>query len=162
MQIVLPHITALILNIRRSCQEPIRRGVKIPAMIEKFKREHYEIVKALAEIKEFGVLTKDGNDKLMSVKETLHEHLKEEDEKLYLYFHKAAEQNKKLRELLELFAEDLETVSRNVTEFFDKYSKGALDTVFMEEFENLYAAFYERMVYEEYRLFDEFEELNKL
>ncbi len=162
MQTVLPHITALILNIRRSCQEPIRRGVKIPAMIEKFKREHYEIIKALAEIKELGALTKDGNDKLMSVKETLHEHLKEEDEKLYLYFHKAAEQNKKLKKLLELFADDLENVSKVVTEFFDKYSKGVLDTIFMEEFENLYAAFYERMMYEEYRLYDEFEELNKL
>ena len=132
------------------------------ALIEDFKREHSEIIKALKEVEELGVLTKEGQAKLMSVKPSLIEHLSKEDEKLYPVLWKEAEQNKKLKKLLELFANDLELVSRNVTEFFDKYSKGVLDTIFAEEFQNLYAVLYERMMYEEYRLYDEFEELNKL
>ena len=54
------------------------------------------------------------------------------------------------------------TVSRDVTEFFDKYSKGALDTIFMEEFEHIFVELYERLMYEEFLLYDEYEELNKL
>ena len=161
MQTVLPHITALILNIRRSCQEPIRRGVKIPAMIEKFKREHYEIIKALAEIKELGALTKDGNDKLMSVKETLHEHLKEEDEKFYPILRKKAEQNKKLKEELDVFAKDLESVSKVVSGFFDRYDKGVLSAGLLTDFETLFMVLRNRMRNEENFLYDEYEKIDE-
>ena len=132
------------------------------ALIKEFKNEHSKIIKVLSEAMEFGIQTKEGQAKLMSAKAILIEHFNKEDEKLYPVLWKEAEHNKKLKKLLELFANDLELVSRNVTEFFDKYSKGVLDTIFAEEFQNLYAVLYERMMYEEYRLYDEFEELNKL
>ncbi len=118
------------------------------------KSEHSKIIDALKEVKRFGILTHKGQAKLVSVKSSLFEHLNKEDEKLYLYFYKTAEQNKKLEKLLELFVNDFEPVSRSVIEFFDKYSKGVLDTIFMEESQNLYTTLYERMMYEEYRLYD--------
>ncbi len=131
-------------------------------LIKEFKIEHSKIINSLKEVKEFGILTHKGQAKLMSAKSSLHEHLNNEKEKLYPFFYKAAEQDKKLKKLLELFANDLESVSKDVAGFFDKYSKGALDTIFIEEFENLFVALYERLMYEEFLLYDEYEELNKL
>ena len=36
-------------------------------LIEKFKKEHYNIIKALKEVEESGIHTKDGHTKLMSL-----------------------------------------------------------------------------------------------
>ncbi len=132
------------------------------ALIGKFKKEHSEIVEAFKEVKELSVLTKEGQVKFMTVKSVLHEHLNNEEEKLYPVLYKAAEHDKKLNKILELFANDLETVSRDVSEFFDKYSKRVLDTGFMDEFENISTVIYERLMFEEFLLYDEYEELNKL
>ena len=132
------------------------------ALIEEFKKEHYEIIKTLKEVDKLGILTKEGQAKLVSVKSILHEHLNNEEENLYPFLYKVAEQDKKLNKVLEFFTNDLETVSRGVEEFFDKYSKGVLDTIFIEEFENICAVLCERLMYEEFLLYDEYEELNKL
>ncbi len=131
-------------------------------LIEEFKIEHSKIINSLKEVKKYGILTHKGKSKLMSVKSSLHEHLNNEQEKLYPFFYKEAEQDKKLKNLLDLFENDLEAVSKDVTEFFDKYSEGALDTIFIEEFEILFVSLYERLMYEEFLLYDEYEELNKL
>lgn len=111
----------------------------------------------LSEVKELGVLTHKGQAKLMSVKSCLIEHLNKEDEKLYPVLYKAAEQNKKLKELLELLANDLQTLSIGVTKFFDIYDRGVLDMKFVEEFENLFVALRNRIKNEEDILYDEYE-----
>ncbi len=111
----------------------------------------------LSEAKELGILSHKGQEKLMSVKSCLIEHLNKEDEKLYPVLYKAAEQNKKLKELLELLANDLQTLSIGVTELFDKYNKGILDTKFVEEYENFFVALCKRMRLEEDILYDEYE-----
>ena len=41
------------------------------ALIEKFKKEHSEILDTLKEVRELGINTKKGRAKLMSVKESL-------------------------------------------------------------------------------------------
>ena len=129
------------------------------ALIKTLKSEHLKIIDTLKEVEEFGILTHKGQDKLMSMKSSLIEHLYKEDEKLYPFFYKAAEQSKKF---LELLANDLETVTRGVTGFFDKYSKGVIDSNFQREYERLFDALSKRMVYEEDILYVEYEELNKL
>ncbi len=131
------------------------------ALIEEFKREHSGILAMLNEIKELGILTHKGQAKLMSVKSCLIEHLNKEDKKFYPFLYKAAEQNKKLKELLELLANDLQTLSIGVTEFFDKYNRGILDTMFEKEFENLFVALCKRMRQEEDILYKEYERMNQ-
>ena len=132
----------------------------MPELIKELKSEHLKISNTLKDVKELGILTHKGQAKLMSVKSFLIKHLNKEDEKFYPVLYKAVEQNKKLKELL---ANGLRTVSIDVTEFFDKYSKGVLDTtIFMEEFENIFVAICKRMMCEQFILYDEYEELNKL
>jgi hypothetical protein len=131
------------------------------ALIEEFRKEHSEILAMLNEIKELGVVTHKGQEKLMSVKSCLIEHFSKEDEKFYPVLYKAAEQNMKLKELLELLANDLQTLSIGVTKFFDKYDRGILDRMFEEEFENLFVALCKRMRQEEDILYKEYERMNQ-
>ena len=132
------------------------------ALIEGFKKEHSEIVDALQEVKELGILTKEGQAKLMSVKTSLLEHLKEEDEKFYPVLRKEAEQNKKLKEELDIFAKDFESVSKVVLEFFDRFDKGVLGSRLLWDFETLIMVLRNRIMNEEIFLYGEYEELNKL
>jgi len=52
-------------------------------LIEELKKEHSEIIATLNEVKELGILSKEGQDKLMSLEVSLLAHLGIEDDQLY-------------------------------------------------------------------------------
>ncbi|MDV5121351.1 MAG: hemerythrin domain-containing protein [Candidatus Scalindua sp.] len=131
------------------------------ALIDEFKKDHSEIIDTLKEIKELGVLSEEGQAKLISAKESLLEHLRKEDELLYPVLKKEAEHNEKLKELLDVFAKDMENVSRVVMDFFDKYSEDVIDSAVTDEFEHLFAAFRNRIRHEEDILYEEHEKINQ-
>ncbi len=131
------------------------------ALIEEFKKEHSKIIDTLKEIRELGILSEEGQAKLISVKESLLEHLKKEDERLYPVLRKEAEHNKKLKEILDVFAVDMENVSKVVMDFFDKYSEEVIDSTVSGEFEYLFAAFRNRIRNEEDILYEEHEKINQ-
>ncbi len=127
------------------------------ALIEELKKDHSEIVAILKEVKELGILSKEGQAKLLSAKAHLLKHLNKEDEQLYPVLRKKAEENKQLQDALDLCAMDMENVSRAVQEFFDKYSRGVSGKELQKEFENLFAALDKRVRNEEDILYDEYE-----
>ena len=129
------------------------------ALIEEFKNGHAEIIEALKEVMDIGVHTKEGHVKLMSIKATLLKHLKEEDGKFYPVLWKEAEQNKKLKEELEVFAKDWESASGFVFGFFDSYDKGVWGDRLLGEFETLFMVIRNRMENEENILYDEYEKI---
>ena len=129
------------------------------ALLEEFKKEHSEIVDTLKEVKKYGILTKKGQSKLISVKPSLIEHLDEEDEKFYPVLWKEAEQNKKLKEVLKIFAKDLENISRVVFGFYDSYDKGVLGDRLSGDFETLFMVILYRMENEENILYGEYEKI---
>ncbi len=129
-------------------------------LIEEFKKEHSEIIAALNEVEELGILSKEGQAKLMSIKAGLLEHLKKEEEQLYPVLKKEAKNNKQLESTLDLFAIDMEDVSRIVLEFFDKYSEGDLDMEFQRKFDSLFVALGARIRNEEKILYAEYEKMN--
>ncbi len=126
-------------------------------LIEELKKDHSEIVAILNEVKELGILSNEGQAKLLSVKESLLAHLRKEDKQLYPVLKKGAEHNKDLKNTLDLFAIDMENVSRVVQEFFDKYSRGVSGKELQKEFENLCEALDKRISNEEDILYDEYE-----
>ncbi len=131
------------------------------ALIEEFKREHSGILAILNEAKELGILSKEGQSKLMSVKEILLEHLWNENERLYPVLGKEAEHNNDIKNVLDLFAVEMENVSIIVQEFFDKYYGGVIDEDFPREFERFFAAISKRIKDEEDILYDEYEMINQ-
>ena len=130
-------------------------------LIEEFKREHSEIIDSLKECRELGIFTKKGQAKLISVKESLLEHLKEEDEKFYPVLCHEAEQNKQLKEGLEIFAKDWGNVSSVAFEIFDRYDKEVLVEDLLLDFEALFTVLHHRMRNEENFLYGEYEKIGK-
>ncbi len=131
------------------------------ALIEEFKREHSEILAVLNEAKKLGILSHEGQSKLMSVKVILLEHLWNENERLYPVLWKEAEHNNDIKDLLDLFAVEMENVSIIVQEFFDKYYGGVIDEDFPREFEKFSAAIIKRIKDEEDILYEEYEMMNQ-
>ncbi len=133
-------------------------------LIEELKKEHYEILVTLNEVRELGILSKEGQDKLMSLEVSLLAHLEMEDDQLYPALRKNAEHSDSLKNILDLFAMDMENVSRIVQEFFEKYSEGfsgvELDKL-SEDFENFFSALNKRICNEEESLYEEYETLDR-
>ncbi len=119
------------------------------ALIDELKKDHSEIIDALNEVKELGILSKEGLARLMTAKARLLTHFQKEDEQFYPV----------LRKKLDLQAKDMKNVSRAVQEFFDKYSKGVLDKKFVGEFESLFVALGKRIWNEEDILYEVYEKL---
>jgi len=133
-------------------------------LIEELKKEHSEILAALNEVKVLGILSKEGQDKLMSLEVSLLAHLEMEDDELYPTLRKEAEHYNSIKDTLDLFAIDMENVSKIVREFFEKYSEGfsGMDLKeISEDFENLLAALTKRIRNEEESLYEEYETLDR-
>jgi len=126
-------------------------------LIEELKKEHSGIIAILNEVKKLGILSKEGQDKLISVQTSLIAHLEMEDDQLYPILRKQAENNKDLKNTLDLFEMDMENVSTIVQEFFDKYSEEFSGEKLQEDFENLFAALSKRISNEEAALYEEYE-----
>lgn len=130
-------------------------------LIEELKKEHSELIAALNEVKKLGILSKEGQDKLMSVQTSLLAHLEMEDDQLYPKLRKQAENSKDLKNTLDLFEMDMENVSTIVREFFDKYSEEFSGEELSEDFEKLFAALSKRISNEEDSLYEEYEYMNE-
>ncbi len=130
------------------------------ALIEGFKKEHSEIIEALKEVKELGVLTDEGQAKLMSLSMDLLNHLWNEDECFYPILRKNSENNKKLKEILSLFVNGLSAIHEEMLNFITKYSEGVKDNNFQRDYERLFGTLSKRIEYEEEILFLEYKTLN--
>ncbi len=130
-------------------------------LIEELKKEHSEIIATLNEVKKLGILSKEGQDKLMSLESSLLAHLEMEDDQLYPALRKEAVHNKDLKNTLDLFEMDMENVSTIVREFFDKYSEELSGKELPEDFENLFTALSKRIRNEEDSLYEEYDYMNK-
>jgi len=133
----------------------------VSILIDELKKEHSEILATLNEVKKLGILSKEGQGKLTSLEVSLLAHLEMEDDQLYPAFKKEAEHNNSIKDTLELFALDMEGVSKIVREFFEKYSEEFSGDELSEDFENFLAALNKRICNEEESLYDEYETLDR-
>ncbi len=131
------------------------------ALIEEFKKEHSEIVDAFKEVKELGVLTKEGQAKFMSLAADVLKHLRSEDGQLYPALRKASEHNKTLKGLLSIFINGSGSLHEDMQKFITKYSKGVIDSDFQREYERLFETLNIRIVYEENILYGEYEKIDQ-
>ncbi len=130
-------------------------------LIEELKKEHAEIVATFNEVKELGIRSKEGQEKLISLESSLLAHLEIEDDQMYPALQKEAEKNKNLKNTLDLFAMDMDNVSKVVQDFFDKYSEELSGEELPKDFENLYTALSKRISNEEESLYDEYEYMKR-
>ncbi len=128
-------------------------------LVEELKKEHVNLIETLKMVKALGVTSEEGNKTFQAAKQGLLEHLKKEDEKLYPVLNKAALQDEYLKQTLDLFAQDMDVVSKAVLAFFEKYSSGGSGIGFAKDFGRISATLVQRVSKEEHIIYKKYEEL---
>ncbi|MDB5096698.1 MAG: Hemerythrin cation binding protein [Cyanobacteria bacterium RYN_339] len=118
-------------------------------LIERLTEDHVGIVSALEHVKESGIASVDGKQKLFSVKAHLIAHLRREDDELYPMLKRAGEMDVNLKRTIDIFAKDMEIVSSLAMGFFDKYSQGSTGLDLARDFGKLYTILKTRIRKEE-------------
>ncbi|WP_444996005.1 hemerythrin domain-containing protein [Aliikangiella sp. IMCC44359] len=118
-------------------------------LVDELQHEHKNIVGNLNQIKMLGVTSSEGQNKLRLVKKSLLAHLKKEDERLYPLLKSAAQSNPELKRILDMFAKDMDKISKDAMAFFDKYSNGGSGLEFAKDFGTLLAILSQRIHKEE-------------
>lgn len=129
-------------------------------LIEELKTDHSALVSMLNKVKELGISSVNGQKILVQSKETLLTHLNKEDRDLYPVLRKAAENDKNLRGVIDLFAKDMEIVSKAALDFFNKYSVGRTGIEFAIDYGRFLGDLKIRMKKEEVILYPEYERIN--
>lgn len=130
-------------------------------LVEKLKRDHVVIVDILNQVKGMGISSREGLGKLLSVRTALLAHLKAEDEQLYPALKKEAETSDPLKRTLDLFAREMDTISKEALSFLDKYISGGSGLEFARDFGRLCANLTQRVRKEESILYPEYDKLNR-
>lgn len=128
-------------------------------LIKELKKDHEVILAILNKVKELGIGSREGQEKLLSVKNLLLAHIKKEDDQLYKVLNKAAENDSDLKHTIDVFAKDMDNISRVAFEFFSKYINGGSGIEFAKDFGRLYALLGERIRREESIIYARYERL---
>ena len=130
-------------------------------LIDELKKEHSVLVSMLNKITGFGINSKERLDILFSAKTGLLAHVKKEDSEMYPVLRKASEKDENLKMMLDMFANDMNTISKAAFGFFDKYSQGSLGSEldFAVDFVRLLGLLELRIRKEENILYKEYEKI---
>ena len=128
-------------------------------LVNRLKKEHNILVEALDSMTKLGITTKDGQEKLYSAKEALLAHLSLEDKELYPVLRKAAESDDSVKSTLDIFAKDMEEISKTALSFFAKYAQGGDSLEFAKELGRLLGALKNRIGREEDVLYAQYDKL---
>ncbi len=130
-------------------------------LVEELKKDHAVIAETLNKVKKLGIVSTEGQNTLLAAKNGLLAHLKNEDEQLYPVLNNAAKSDANLKRNLEMFAKDMDTISKTALEFFDKYSAGGSGIEFARDFGKLFATLSQRISKEERIIYKEYDKLKQ-
>jgi hemerythrin-like domain-containing protein len=130
-------------------------------LVEELKHEHITIIDTLNKIKELSFSSEEGQNTMSSAKKMFLSHLDKEDAHLYPVLYKAAKSDSNLKTNLDIFANDMEKISKNVLEFFNKYTTESSGIEFAKDFGTLYATLIQRIRREETIIYQKYDNLNK-
>jgi hypothetical protein len=134
--------------------------ITMSQLLEDLKNDHRVILDILDQVKTAGIISKAGQEKLLSAKAVLIAHMKKEDAGFYPALQKAAETNDALKRTVAYFVEDMENVSEKAMRVFDKLAREAPDEDIAGELKLLYVTLKDRIRTEEDILFKKYEQLN--
>jgi len=126
------------------------------ALIRELKDEHKAILDVLEQVRELGISSPAGREKLLAARDLLMVHMRKEDEQYYPALRTAAAGRNELGVMMDYFLADMEAVSRKAMQVFDKYAQGGDDGQFAGEIKLLYMLLRDRVRTEEQTLFEKF------
>jgi len=130
-------------------------------LIDDLKKEHALVLEMLENAKNYGILSKNGQDSLISIKENLVAHLDKEEHELYPYLEKYAEKNEDFLETLKFFEKKMNYIADYARSFFDKYIGVEEELNFFTDFSVFFGLVKQRIRDEEEVIFKKYEELLK-
>jgi hypothetical protein len=130
-----------------------------PSLITELQEQHRVIERLLHDAKEKGVRGGAGLAAFLKAKTALLAHLKQEDELVYPPLRKAAEKDRRVAWLLEVYGRDMEEISTVARRFFEKYENGGSGYEFARDFGTLLARLRMRITNEEAELFRELQRI---
>lgn len=128
-------------------------------LVDELKKEHSEIAGLLGKVNSLGITTPEAQKLLLSAKQSLLAHLSKEDKFLYPVLRKEAESNEGLKRTLDVFAQDLESISQVALDFFEKYAQGGSGFEFGKDFGRLFSNLSTRIMKEEKILYQKFDDI---
>ena len=130
-------------------------------LITRLTKDHLAIVAALDLVKDAGIGSNEGKQKLFAAKSHLIAHLRSEDDELYPVLKRAGEFDVNLKRTIEIFAKDMEIVSSLALGFFDKYSQGSSGIDLARDYGKLYTILKTRIRKEEDILYQAYTQVAK-
>lgn len=127
-------------------------------LTDELRAQHKELTSNLNKVRELGIGSKEGQRLLLSAKNGLLAHLQKEDKELYPVLKKHAQTDERLRKTMEIFAKDMESISKSAMDFFAKYAGGGSGIEFSKDFGRLFVILGGRISKEEdilYRSYDQ-------
>ena len=128
-------------------------------LITELKYEHSQIADTLRGVLELGINSEEGKKLLFSAKSYLLAHLEKEDTKLYPVLWKAAQNNTDLKRILDVYANDMDSISKMALEFFNKYASGGDALLFALDYKELYKELNTRIMKEETVIYKKYDEI---
>lgn len=128
-------------------------------LIQDLMADHVVLLDTLNRARKLGVTSEEGREVLLRTKGLLIAHLRKEDFFFYPPLRRAAEQDKRLQELMQSFVDDMSRISKTAIAFFDRYRDGGSDASFAQEFGQLYVTILQRLEREEKVLYPEFRKI---
>lgn len=128
-------------------------------LITLLEKQHVDLISKLKTVKELGVTSEAGQKALLATKASLVAHLKIEDEELYPVLKKAAEEDASLKRMVDRYITEMEKITENTLQFFEKHSKGGSGMEFAKDYGRLVGAISTRMRSEENSLYKKYIEV---
>lgn len=126
------------------------------SLIVNLKKEHDQIISVLNEVNTLGIYSERGQILLIDSKTALLAHLHREDTEFYPVLRKEAQKNDSLSRTLDVFAKEMESISKAALDFFEKYKSGGSGIEFARDFGRLFSILQMRIGREERILYPEF------
>ncbi len=130
-------------------------------LIEELKEEHQLITAALTKMRSLYINSKEGREALMSLESTLLSHIQKEDEQLYPVLRKEAEKDEYLKRTLDLFARDMEEISKKIRDFLKNYTEGRLGQDSAKVIGRFFAMISNRIRQEECVIYEKFDNVTR-
>ncbi|MCP3920995.1 MAG: hemerythrin domain-containing protein [Desulfobacterales bacterium] len=136
-----------------------KRRKQMSKLINDLTNEHQTVIGILNEVASLNIASDEAREKLKTVKDALINHIKKEDSQLYPFLNKQAETNTSLKSKLNMFAKDMDSVTKSVFEFFDNYENEESNHEFAKSFGRLVGMLKTRIMKEEKVIYKEYENL---
>ncbi|MBE9528151.1 MAG: hemerythrin domain-containing protein [Proteobacteria bacterium] len=128
-------------------------------LVHELKQDHVEVFALMESLRGVDIETRDAQQTIHLIRQMLSAHLKREETEFYPKLKVAARFDGRLKNILMLFAADMDVIAQTTLLFLAKYAHGGVQLDFAKELGRILATLRTRMNKEETILYDRYDQL---